>query len=64
MPNRTLKGLRVKHGLTQADIALKLGISEVGYRLKENGQNPFSLPEAKFISDLFNASIEEIFFGN
>lgn len=64
MSLRNLKAYRIKYNLTQEDMASKLGISIVAYRNKENGHNQFTLAEAKIISDLFNASITEIFFEN
>jgi DNA-binding XRE family transcriptional regulator len=59
-----LKSLRVMYDLTQEDMARKLCLSIVSYRNKENGQNDFSLKEAKIISNLFNKTIDEIFFAN
>jgi len=64
MSLRNLKAYRIKHDLTQEDMCFKLGISIVAYRNKENGHNQFTLAEAKTISDIFNASIMEIFFEN
>lgn len=61
---RTLKALRELHGLTQTDVANILGISLNSYCNRENGKRPFTLYEAKKLSDLFNFSIEEIFFAN
>ncbi|TCO79099.1 helix-turn-helix transcriptional regulator [Marinisporobacter balticus] len=61
---RNLKSLRVKHDLNQNKIAQKLGISVVSYRNKENEHTQFTLKEAKKISEIFNTSIEEIFFKN
>ncbi|QEK12755.1 helix-turn-helix domain-containing protein [Crassaminicella thermophila] len=61
---RNLKALRVKYGLTQADMAKKLEISEVAYRNKENGYTQFTLNEARKISKIFKETIEAIFFEN
>lgn len=60
--SKNLRVLRVKYDFTQKSIAAKLGISEIAYRQKENNIRPFTLPEAKTISDLYGISIEEIFF--
>ncbi len=59
-----VKEIRLKNNLTQGEMALKLGMSKANYCKKELGQLQFSLEEAKFISELFNESIEEIFFNN
>lgn len=62
MRQKELKGLRAKYELTQKDIATLLGITVQSYRSKENGNNDFTLKEAKKISDIFKKTIEEIFF--
>lgn len=58
-----LKAFRKLKGLTQADVANELGILYTTYSLKENGKQDFSLPEAKKIADLFNLTIDEVFFS-
>lgn len=55
--------LRYIKGLKQKDISDYLGIALPTYCNKENGNRQFSLSEAKKLSDLFNCSIEEIFFN-
>lgn len=62
--NMELKYLRVKNGLTQEETAKILNMTTATYSRKENGIREFSINEAKKISDLFNTSIEEIFFNN
>lgn len=59
-----LKELRDKCNLTQADVALKLGISTRAYSNKENGISDFTLMEAKKLASLFNTNIYSIFFTN
>jgi len=59
---RNLKALRVKFDLNQEDLAKILEISVVAYRNKENGKTQFTLEEAKKISNIFDFSIDEIFF--
>jgi len=63
MSNTNIKILRAKYRKTQKEIAELLGVSLVGYHKKENGISPFTLEEAKKLSDLFNLPIESIFFG-
>lgn len=60
-PNK-LPAYRKLHNLTQEDVANYLKIGKVSYSYKETGKQDFRLSEAKALSDLFNVSIEEIFF--
>lgn len=59
---RKLKALRVEFGYTQESMARKLGMSENGYLLKENGKREFTLTEAERIARLFNKTITEVFY--
>ncbi len=60
-----LKKIREEKGLTQKDMALKLGLkSKNAYSMKERGERKISLNEAKVISLILGDSIDEIFFGN
>ena len=61
-PLNKLPVYRKLHNLTQEDVAKYLKISNVSYSYKETGKQDFRLSEAKALSELFNASIEEIFF--
>ena len=45
-------------------MADKLGITLQNYYQKENGIREFKLSEAKKIADLFDVSIEDIFFAD
>lgn len=56
-----LQQLRKEAGLTQAELAKELGISEVSYRQKEKGQRSFTQDEMFFLSIFFNKSIQDIF---
>lgn len=53
--------MRKNAGLTQADMAEKLNISEVTYRAKELGQTDFKSSEMFLISDIFKKDIGDIF---
>jgi len=59
---KRLKGLRVENGYTQKDMADLLELSVMGYRLKENGENPINLEEAAKIADILKKPVEHIFF--
>lgn len=66
--NITHKGYRQLLGLTQQELAWKLGISVQSLRNKEGGKTPYSDDEKKVIRDLLretafpNITIDEIFF--
>jgi len=57
----TLKQLRDEAGLTQKEIAEKLGMTHFSYVRKENGQTPFQDYEMFKIRQFFDKPIEEIF---
>lgn len=62
---RNLKKLREEKGLTQEQMAEKLGYKhKSGYNKIEVGQRKISIEQAKIISDLLGKSIEEIFFDS
>ncbi|MFP4041480.1 MAG: helix-turn-helix domain-containing protein [Bacteroidales bacterium] len=48
-PNRNLKAARVKKGYTQNDIAAKMGLSDTGYKNKENRVSSFREDEISFL---------------
>lgn len=56
--------LRCIAGLNQKQVSEYLKVTLPTYCNKENGLRPFSLDEAKKLSELFNCTIEDIFFGN
>ncbi|PGV55923.1 transcriptional regulator [Bacillus cereus] len=59
-----LKQLRVSKGISQTFVSKKLGFKySSGYSNIENGIRKPSLETAKKIADIFNKTIEEIFFG-
>ncbi|QBX25350.1 DNA-binding transcriptional regulator, XRE-family HTH domain [Streptococcus henryi] len=53
--------LRKKAGLTQAQMAKKLDISENSYRMKELGRTDFKSTEMFIIADVLKHDINEIF---
>ena len=61
---RRLKNLRRESEFSQREIGEYLGLSKVSYCKREKGVTPFSLAEAKMISDLFGLPVEKIFFEN
>ena len=61
---RNLKSFRAKYGLTQMQMAEKLDITTATYSSKENGKKQFTLEEAKKIAEIFNTSIDNIFFSD
>lgn len=54
--------LRKEAGLTQAQMAEKLNISETTYRSKELGQTDFKSTEMFLIADILEKDIHEIFY--
>lgn len=62
-----LKSERVRHKMTQKEVADKIGVSEPSYWQKENGKKEFNRSEIQEIIKLFNLTNErthEIFFEN
>ncbi|HHW90712.1 MAG TPA: helix-turn-helix transcriptional regulator [Clostridiales bacterium] len=59
--NHKLKGTRVEKGLTQEDMAEKIGISTYSYLMKENGKRDFTLTEMKKICEILDKELSEIF---
>ena len=53
--------LRKEQGITQKELADKLGISETAYRQKEKGQRAFTQDEMFFLHNFFNKPLQEIF---
>ena len=53
--------LRKEQGITQKELADKLGISETAYRQKEKGQRAFRSDEMFIIADILGKDIGEIF---
>lgn len=57
-----LRELREAQGLSQVEMAEKLGIAKQNYNFIENGKRKVSLVMAKQIADIFTIPIEDIFF--
>ncbi|MFL0198425.1 helix-turn-helix transcriptional regulator [Clostridium sp. WILCCON 0269] len=62
--NNKMKFYRQKNNLTQEEMASKLCISVSAYNMIENGNRGISLLRAKQLEEIFNATIDEIFFNN
>ena len=56
-----LKAKRVELGLTQLDMANKMGITLSTYNLKEQGKREFLSSEIIKILDIFKCAYEDIF---
>lgn len=62
--NNKISVLRKSKGLTQTELAKKIGISRQYLRDIEIGKSVPSVSIAKDFSDFFNKSIDDIFFEN
>ena len=62
--NNMLKELRAQHGMTQADLAERLGVSRQTIIAIEGNRYDPSLPLAFAIARVFGRKIEEIFTDN
>lgn len=61
MVNLTLRGERVKRGLSVEDMAMRLNISPSAYRNKERGYRKFTPAEIAVILATLEKTFEEIF---
>lgn len=59
--NTALVNARKKAGLTQVEVAQKVGISETSYQRIEYGTQRPSLDTAKLIARVLNSTVEELF---
>jgi len=55
-----IKDIRTKKGLSQADVAKKIGISRSSYVAFEQGKNELSLSEATNLADVFGISLCDV----
>ena len=60
MKKETLRALRNKSGLTQAEVAQRLGISRTFYALIEQGKRRVSLGLAMQMADLFEVTLDAL----
>ncbi len=58
--SRNIRAERVRCGLTQRDMAQKLGLSATGYNHKETGKRQFTLDEFILICKILGTDPESI----
>lgn len=63
MENRKLASLRKLHGMSQTDLANKIGVSQQIISNIENGQKP-DVDKAILIAKIFECKVEDIFLIN
>ena len=56
-----IKGKRNEKGITQDEMALRLGITQKTYNLKENGKADFTLAELATIINILECKFTDIF---
>ena len=61
MFNIRLKELRIKAGLTQADLAEKINVKQASISLWEVGENVPSTDKLPALAEIFGVSIGELF---
>lgn len=59
----TVKELRARKKWTQAETAVKLGVSRQTYNAWENGMDNLTVTKIKALADLFGVEFSEIFLG-
>lgn len=59
-----IKSLRQKKGVSQQEIASKLGVSRASYIAIEKGKRELSLKEAGVLTELFDVTLEDILSGD
>lgn len=60
MLTKNLKDYRIRLGLTQSEMAVKLGCTNSAYCRYENGERELSVPLLIKFADLYNVSIDEL----
>lgn len=63
MLQEKIKNERVRRGLSQAEMAEKVGVSQAMYSYYENGWRKPSLEVAKRIADALEISLDELVAG-
>lgn len=60
----SLRELRARHNLTQADMAKKIGISLTTYNNWENNFGRLSVNKANTVASILGVTLDEIFFAD
>ncbi len=60
MKSLELKAARVRCGISQQEMAKKLGISTAAYSYKENGKYPFTLEEVPAVAKILGLTMEQV----
>ena len=63
MSEKTIRQVREEAGLTQQDMANKLGVSRQAYALYEQHPERVTIEQARRICSILGAEYERIFFG-
>lgn len=63
IPNR-IKQLREKRGLTQRELAEKIGVSEQHMNKMENHNKPVTMTNAALIANALGVTLNDIFLPN
>ena len=61
--SKLIKESRIKRGISQSDIAIKLGISRPSYIAIEQGKRELTMGEFEKLSSMLGVSFEEIESG-
>ncbi len=61
---RNIRAERVRRGLTQLEMAIKLGISATGYNHKENNKRQFTLEEFVLVCKILDTDPEYLIKGS
>jgi len=63
MPNLNLKIKRIKNGLSQTEVAKIIGVTNQTISEYERGNLKPSYANMKKLSELYHASVDELFFN-
>ena len=61
IPSARIRGLRAERGMSQADLAKIVGITEGSYCLKESGKFDWKSSEMFILRRYFKSSLDELF---
>lgn len=62
MAKKTLRDLRLEHGLKQSLVARRIGCSESQYCMMERGSRGISLGNAMKLAEIYGCKVEDISF--